>query len=364
MTVKYITNLIEDHAPLLLQEDFDNSGLLVGDANLEVSGVLLSIDITEAVIEEAIEHKLNLIISHHPLIFRGLKQIIGKNEVQRCVAKAIKNDIAIYSSHTNMDNVLNGVSGRMAEKIGLKNLKILSQKPNSLVKLITFVPVNQASDIRKALFEVGAGHIGNYDECSFNTEGYGTFRAGDNTNPYVGEKAQQHREPETRLEVIVPKYLINNVVGALLTAHPYEEPAYDIIPLLNIWNTVGLGVVGELEREMDEIDFLYNLKEIFQLKTLKYTSLLNRKIKRIALCGGAGSEFLKDAIKAQADVFISGDFKYHDYFQAENHILIADIGHFESEQYTKDVFYEIITKKIPKFAVRISKVNTNPINYL
>ena len=364
MTVNHITNLIEEQAPVPLQESFDNAGLLVGNAAMEVSGVLLCIDVTEAVIDEAITHNLNLIISHHPLIFRGLKQLTGKNEVQRCVAKAIKNDIAIYAAHTNIDNVLNGVSGKIAEKIGLENIQILVPKENTLVKLVTFVPVNQVDDVRKALFEVGAGHISNYDECSFNVEGYGTFRAGENANPYVGETAKQHREPETRVEVILPKYLINKAVNALLVAHPYEEPAYDIIQLLNSWNTVGLGVVGELPAEMDEMDFLYLLKNKFGLTMLKYTPLQGKKIKRVAVCGGAGSEFLKDAIRARADVFVSGDFKYHDYFEAENRILIADIGHFESEQFTKDVFYEIITKKMPKFAVRISKVNTNPINYL
>ncbi len=364
MTIKDITNLIEEKAPIALQESYDNAGLIVGNASTEIRGVLVCIDVTEEVIDEAIQANLNLIISHHPLIFRGLKQITGKNEEQRCVIKAIKNDVAIYAAHTNIDNVLNGVNGKIAEKLGLTNIKILAPKENSLVKLITYVPVGKADELRKALFNAGAGNIGNYDECSFNSEGYGTFKAGLQANPYVGEISTQHKEPEIRLEVILPKYLINKVLQALTLSHPYEEPAYDIIPLLNEWKNVGAGIVGELEKPTNEMEFLLQLKNTFNLNTLKYTSLLNNKIKTVAVCGGSGSEFLKDAIRANADVFISGDFKYHEYFEAKNQILIADIGHFESEQFTKDIFYEIITKKIPKFAVQISKVKTNPIKYL
>lgn len=364
MTVKDITSLIEEKAPLSLQENYDNAGLLVGNYSMKASGVLLCIDVTEEVIDEAIQANLNLIISHHPLIFSGLKQLIGKNEVQRCVEKAIKNDIAIYASHTNLDNVPSGVNGKIAEKLKLKNINILVPKSEFLTKLITYVPQEYVEIVRNALFSAGAGNIGNYDECSYNSEGYGTFNAGDNTKPFVGTKNHQHQEPETKIEVIVPRYLINNIIKELVSVHPYEEPAFDIIPLINHWNTIGAGIVGELENPMEELSFLAYLKKIFHLKVLKHTTLLNKKIKKVALCGGAGSEFLPNAIHAGADIYISGDFKYHEYFEADNNILIADIGHYESEQFTKDVFYEIITKKFPTFAVQISKVNTNPINYL
>lgn len=364
MTVKDIANLIEEYAPTSLQETYDNVGLLIGNSSMEVRGVLITLDITEEVMNEALNLQCNVIVSHHPLIFRGLKQITGSNETERCVQQAIKNDIAIYAAHTNLDNVLNGVNGKIAEKLHLTNIKILVPKDKQLSKLITFVPHDKADKVRKELFEAGAGHIGNYDECSFNSQGNGTFKAKDKANPYVGELNKLHWEAETRIEVILPNYLTGKVIAALTKAHPYEEPAYDIISLSNKWATIGAGIVGELGTEIDEIQFLAQLKDIFELKTLKYTAPLGKKIKKVAVCGGSGSEFLKDAISANADVYISGDFKYHDYFEAKNRILIADIGHYESEQYTKDVFYEIITKKMPKFAVQISKVNTNPIKYL
>ena len=364
MQVKSICELIEEVAPLSLQESYDNAGLLVGDAQMEINSVLVCLDVTEEVIEEAIRKNCGLIVSHHPLIFNGLKRMTGQNDVQRCVAKAVKNDIAIYAAHTNLDNVLQGVSGKMAEKIGLKNIRILQPKQNALLKLITYVPHLYADKIRKGLFEAGAGQIGNYDACSFNTPGTGTFRANEYAQPFTGTINELHSEPETRIEVIVPGYLKNQVQEALLNLHPYEEPAYDFIPLQNAWNQVGAGVVGDLEIPEDEPGFLNRIKTIFHVGALRYTALSGKKIRRVALCGGSGSEFLPDAIDAGADIYISGDFKYHQFFDAQKRIVIADIGHFESEQFTKDIFFEIITKKMPTFAVQISDSKTNPINYL
>lgn len=364
MTVHSVCKLIEEIAPLALQENYDNAGLLVGSPQMEVNSILLCIDITEEVIDEAIQKKCNLIISHHPLIFGGIKNITGQNEVQRCIIKAIKNDIAIYAAHTNIDNVLQGVNGKIAEKIGLQNISILQPKQNQLCKLVTFVPGEHAAIVRSALFNAGAGHIGNYDSCSYNIEGYGTFRANEDANPYVGKVGEIHSEAEVRIEVILPVYLQHQVVKKLIEAHPYEEPAYDILPLRNAWTQVGAGVVGELTIPQDEKDFLFSLKNIFNIPVIKHTRFLAKKIKRVAVCGGSGSSFLKDAISSQADIFISGDFKYHEFFNAENKILIADIGHYESEQFTKEVFYEIITKKMPTFAIQISSISTNPINYL
>jgi dinuclear metal center YbgI/SA1388 family protein len=364
MNVKSICELIEEVAPLSLQESYDNAGLLVGDSQMEINSVLICIDVVEEVIDEAIRKNCNLIVSHHPLIFSGLKRLTSQNEVQRCVAKAIKNDIAIYAAHTNLDNVLKGVSGKMAEKIGLLNVRILQPKQNGLLKLITYVPRLHSYGVRQALFEAGAGQIGNYDSCSFNADGTGTFKANEKAQPFVGKIDELHSEPETRIEVILPDYLKNQVLEALLKRHPYEEPAYDFIPLRNAWNQVGAGVLGELEEPEDELGFLNRIKEIFHNPTIKYTNLLGKKIKRVALCGGSGSSFLPDALKAKADIYISGDFKYHEFFDAQRRILIADIGHFESEQFTKDIFFEIITKKMPTFAVQISDSKTNPINYL
>jgi len=364
MIVKSVCELIEEVAPLSLQESYDNAGLLVGDSQMEVTSVLICIDITEEVIEEAIQKKCNLIISHHPLIFTGLKRITGQNLVQRCVIKAIKHDICIYAAHTNLDNVLSGVSGKMAEKLELINLQILQPKQNSLLKLVTYVPNNHAYEVKQALFQAGAGEIGNYDFCSFSVEGSGTFRANKKANPFVGSIDELHTEPEIRVEVVLPEYQKYNVLESLLKAHPYEEPAYDFIALQNTWNQVGAGIVGELVEPEDEIHFLNRLKLIFNAQAIRHTNLFGKKIKRIALCGGSGSSFLPDAIKANADIYISGDFKYHEFFDYQKQILIADIGHFESEQFTKDIFFEIITKKMPTFAVQISDSKTNPINYL
>lgn len=363
MQLKTVTDIIESFAPLALQEKYDNAGLLIGDPDMSVSGALLCVDVTEAVIDEAISMNLNLIIAHHPLIFNGLKNIIGQNEVQRCVIKAIKNDIAVYAAHTNIDNVIDGVNGRIADKIGLINRKILLSKSEMLVKLVTFVPKLHVQRVREAIFEAGAGQIGNYDACSFHSEGYGSFRANSQATPFVGEVNKIHYEEETRIEVILPEYIKNKVISSMLKVHPYEEPAYDIFPLLNEYQQVGSGLIGELMEDENEDDFLIRIKEIFGGNPIRHTTLVGKKIKKVALCGGSGSFLLQNAINSSADIFISGDFKYHDFFGAENKIIIADVGHFETEQFTKELFFDIIRKKIPTFAVHISKVNTNPIIY-
>jgi len=363
MEVKSIAQIIESFAPLALQESYDNAGLLVGNPDMLTTGALLCIDVTEAVIDEAIALNVNLVISHHPLIFNGLKKITGQNEVQRCVIKAIKHDIAIYAAHTNIDNVIEGVNGRIADKIGLIRRKVLQPKQN-LLKLITFVPKLHVQRVREAIFEAGAGTIGNYDSCSFNAEGYGSFRANENAKPFVGETDKIHYEEEVKIEVILPDYLSDKVLISMIKSHPYEEPAYDIIPLRNRFDNVGSGIVGELSDSIDEEVFLQQLKTIFGIKTIRHTALRGKPISKVAICGGSGSFLIPDAIKSKADIFISGDIKYHEFFQSENKIIIADLGHFETEQFTKDIFCDIIQKKIPTFAVHISKINTNPIIYL
>ena len=364
MKINQITKLIEEFAPLSLQEDYDNAGLLIGNADDEVNAALLCIDVSEKIIDEAITKKCNLIISHHPLIFKGLKSITGKNETERCVLKAIKNNIAIYTAHTNIDNAEHGVSFKMAEKIGLKNTQILLPQAEKLLKLVTFVPNDKADEVRQAIFEGGGGAIGNYDMCSYNLHGEGTFRALEGTNPYVGNVGEMHTEAEMRIEVILPNYLKNSVLSKLIKVHPYEEPVVDFYVLQNAYPKVGSGLVGELENEVDEIVFLQKLKEIFAVPCIKHSPLTGKRIKKVALCGGSGSFLINNAIASQADIFITGDVKYHDYFLAENRILIADIGHFESEQYTKEIFFEIIRKKFSTFAVHFSEIEKNQINYL
>ena len=364
MQLKQITNFIESVAPLAFQESYDNAGLIIGQPDDEISGILITLDVTEEILDEAISKNLNLIVCHHPIVFSGIKKLNGKNYIERCVAKAIKNDIAIYAAHTNLDSVFGGVNSKICEKLELQNCRILAPTSGFLKKLVTFVPIADAEKVRNVLFEAGAGHIGNYDSCSFNQDGNGTFRGNDQTNPYVGEKNQLHTEKETRIETIFPRHIQSKVIQALLQAHPYEEVAYDIYPLDNEYLQAGIGMIGELQEPVNEMDFLRTIKAVFNCEVVKHTQLLGKPISRVAVCGGSGSTYLSKAMAQKADIFISGDFKYHQFFDAENQIIIADIGHYESEQFTKEVFYELLTKKFPKFAVHLSALSTNPVNYL
>jgi len=363
MLIKDITNHLESIAPLALQENYDNCGLLVGNANDECFAALLTLDCTEEIIDEAIAIGANLVIAHHPIIFGGIKKLNGKNYVERTIIKAIKNNIAIYAAHTNYDNINNGVNEMICNKIGLTNCKILVPKPQTLQKLITYCPVNNAEMVRTSLFAAGAGNIGNYSNCSFSSEGYGTYMANENANPTAGEIGKLHTEKEVKIEVIFPFYSEQKIVEALVKSHPYEEVAYDIISISNTSNLFGSGMLGVLENELSEHDFLKQLKLTFGLQAIKHTNLLNKKIKTVAVCGGSGSFLLGHAIAANADVYVSSDFKYHEYFNAENKIVIADIGHFETEQFTPQIFYNHIIKKFSTFATHLSKVNTNPIKY-
>ena len=364
MQLSEIIKAIEAFAPLSYQESYDNAGLITGNPAQEITGALICLDSIEEVIDEAIREKCNLVIAHHPIIFSGLKKINGKNYVERTIIKAIKNDIAIYAAHTNLDNVQQGVNFKIAEKLGLKNCSVLEPKSGLLKKLVTFCPIDKAAEVRDALFKAGAGKIGNYDECSYNLEGIGTFRAGEGTKPFVGEQNIQHQEPETRIETIFPSQLQSTILKALLTSHPYEEVAYDIYPLENEYKKVGSGLVGELEEPQDELTFLKNLKPLLKTNCVRYTAVTGKKIKKVAVCGGSGSFLIKNAISAGADVFVTADLKYHQFFDAEGKILLADVGHFESEQFTGEIFYDLLIEKFPTFAVRLSKTNTNPVNYL
>ncbi|MEJ5317514.1 MAG: Nif3-like dinuclear metal center hexameric protein [Tenuifilum sp.] len=364
MTVREVTSILESFAPLAFQEDYDNSGLILGDANMEVTVVLLTIDVTPQVVAEAVAGGANLIVAHHPLIFKGLKRITGKSYVEQVVVNAIRNNIAIYAAHTNIDSVQGGVSFKMAEVLGLTSTQVLSPLTGQLVKLVTFVPTEYAEAVRQAMFNAGAGVIGNYDSCSFNIQGQGTFRAGDGTNPFVGEKGKIHFEPEVRVETIVPRHILSAVVKAMVEAHPYEEVAYDVYPLDLPYKKAGLGVVGDLPEPMNTIDFVKHVKQQFRAPCVRYTNPVKDFISRVAICGGSAISLLNDAIAANADVFITADVKYHQFFDAENRIVIIDIGHFESEQFTIDIFYDLLSKKISNFAVLKSKVRTNPINYI
>ena len=364
MKIREIVNALETFAPLPLQDGFDNAGLQIGLTDAEATGALLCLDVTEAVVDEAIARGFNLIVSHHPLIFKGYKSITGRDYVERCIMKAIRNDIVVFSMHTNLDNAPQGVNYKIAEKIGLKNVSILTPKDNMLLKLVTFVPAGKEAEVRNALFEAGCGCIGNYDSCSYNLKGEGTFRAQEGCRPYCGKIGEMHTEPEVRIETIVPEYNKKAAVKALLAAHPYEEPAYDLYPLQNSWNQVGSGMVGYLEEPETESGFLHRIKKIFEVGCVKHSRMSGRLIQKVALCGGAGAFLLPKAVSAHADVFITGEVKYHDYFSYESDILIAEIGHYESEQYTKEILYSIIREMFPTLDVCMTRVNTNPIKYL
>lgn len=364
MTVADITHFLESIAPLSLQESYDNAGLQTGHPLQEITGVLVTLDVTDEVIDEAIQQGCNMIVAHHPLIFGGIKQLTGRTYTERLLIKAVRHQLAIYAIHTNLDNVVGGVNAMIAEKLGLVSGRVLQPKTGLLRKLVTFAPEAQAGDVRYALFQAGAGGIGNYDHCSFNTEGTGTFRANASANPYVGKRGEDHFEPEVRIEVIYPQWAESAIIRALLKAHPYEEVAYDIYTLANTHKGVGSGYIGLLPADMDEADFLQMVARQMEAKGVRHTALLGRPIRKVALCGGSGSFLIKDAIAAGADVFVTADLKYHQFFDADGRILLVDIGHFESEQYTRNLLERAIREKFANFAVRLSKVNTNPINYL
>ena len=364
MTIKTILQYLESIAPPAYQESYDNAGLIVGNAGWECTGALLCLDSLEVTIDEAIEKNCNLIIAHHPIVFRGLKKINGKNYVERIIIKAIKSDVAIYAAHTNLDNVHVGVNKRICDTLGLTDTQILAPKSELYKKLFTFCPTKAVESVRAALFAGGAGHIGNYDECSFNTEGYGTFRGNENSTPFVGEEGKQHKEMETKIEVVFPAFKERQIVQSLLDAHPYEEVAYDIVSLDNSSNLIGSGMFGKLSEPMDEKAFLMHLKEKMQADCVRYTQLLGKPVETVAVCGGAGSFLLSKAMGVKADVFVTADYKYHEFFDADGRILIADIGHYESEQFTIDLFKDVLSKKFPNFAFFLTENNTNPVNYL
>jgi dinuclear metal center YbgI/SA1388 family protein len=363
MQISDIIRFLETLAPPSLQEGYDNAGLITGQFNWPCTGILCTLDATEAVVMEAVEKKCNLIVAHHPIIFGGLKKINGKNYVEKTVIAAIKNDVAIYAIHTNLDNVLQGVSGRMAERLGLEKCSVLAPKSGLLKKLFTFVPTAHAEAVRQAIFAAGAGHIGNYSECSFGAAGTGTFKAGEGAKPFVGNLGSRHEEPELKLEAVFPAWLQADVVQALCAAHPYEEVAYDVVSLDNQYDKAGSGLVGYLPEPLPEQLFLQQVKTAFGLSALRHTPLINRPIKKVALCGGAGSFLISKALGVGADAYITADVKYHEFFDANDRLLLADIGHWESEQFTTDLLFEQLQGKYPTFAVQKTGVRTNPVHY-
>ncbi len=363
MKIREVTRYLEDVAPLSSQEGYDNSGLIVGNHNDEVSAILISLDCIESIVDEAIEKGCNLIVSHHPIVFKGLKRLNGKNYVERTVLKAIRNNIAIYAIHTNLDNYRFGVNREMGERLNMKNIQVLKPSSDNLQKINVFVPSDYADKVASDMFEAGAGAIGDYDQCSFRTSGTGTYRPLQGSNPWEGKQGEQSQAGEVRLEMVVSSHRSGKVVRAMLNAHPYEEVAFDLVDLVNSNKDEGAGMIGELKNPVSANEILERIKSTFKCGVVRHTKLPNDKVQKVAWCGGSGS-FLLGAAKDQgADVFITADFKYHEFFDAEDQILIADIGHYESEQFTSDLLQGLLTKKFPKFAVHLTEVNTNPVNY-
>jgi dinuclear metal center YbgI/SA1388 family protein len=363
MRIQQIIQVLEDFAPKSYQESYDNCGIQIGNTANECTGVLSTLDVTEAVVDEAIALKHNLIVAHHPLLFSGVKRITPDTDLNRCIIKAIQNNITIYAIHTNLDNAPLGVSYELANLLGLKNLSILAPKSNTHVKLIFYTPLSHKTTILEALYSIGVGEIGNYKECSFSSEGLGTFTPHLNANPFEGKLNEYSKVKEERVEVLVRKELSNKAVDTLKNAHPYEEVAYELLSLENKFQTQGAGYLGDLEKALTSDEFLNYISQKLELKIVKHTHSFKGKIQKVALCGGSGAFLLKEAQKNGCKAYISADFKYHEYFDAEDNLLIADIGHFESEKHTKNLIKEVITKKIPNIVVTLSKINTNPIGY-
>jgi len=363
MKLSDLIDFFEKVAPSSLQESYDNSGLQIGDPNKDLKKGLICLDATPAVIEEAIEQGCDLIITHHPLIFGGLNKITGSTQTERVIIEAIKNNIAIYSIHTNLDNVSSGINGILGEKLGLSDLKILKPVSGLLRKLVTFCPISEADAVRDAIFEAGAGQIGEYDCCSFNVEGKGSFRGGEESTPFVGEKGKVHFEPEVRIETILPAYLVAGVVDAMISAHPYEEVAYDVYPLENKFEKVGAGMIGTLKIPLSECDFLNLLKAKLKTPSLRHTKLTGRVVKKVAFCGGAGSFLLNEAFAKKADAFVTSEVKHNQFIDAQSRLLLVDAGHYETEQFALELLYDVVSKNFSNFAISISRVHLNPVNY-
>lgn len=364
MKVKDIILALEQWAPPALQEEYDNSGLLCGDPEADVTSALVSLDLTDNVLDEAIDKGCEFVISHHPFLFRPARRVVAGSPVYSILSKALAKGIALYAMHTNVDNLYGGLNRVLAQKLELTDVRILQPKKGMLLKLVTFCPLSHADQVRIALFEAGAGHIGNYDQCSYNSQGKGSFRGSDETHPFAGQKNILHFEEEIRIEVIVPAYLEKQVVSAMKKNHPYEEVAYDLYPLANAFERVGAGMVGNLKQPVPVRSFLENVASLFQLPVLRYSPEIKNSVSRIALCSGSGAFLVKDAIAAGADAFLTADLKYHDFQDAGNALVLADIGHFESEVWVKELFRDVLIEKFPTFAVLISEREVNPVRYL
>lgn len=365
MKIEEVIAYLEQKFPLHWQEDFDNCGIQCGDKEREITGVMVCFDLSEKVIEEAIVKNCNMVVSHHPIIYRtGLKKVEPTNRVGKIICKALENKILLYSMHTNMDSGLNGGNVLFAHKLGLENLQVLSPKTDMLKKLVVFVPIEDAIQLREALFEAGAGSLGKYKNCSYNVKGMGTFTPTEGAEPTIGSVGVSEQVAEERIEVVFPAHAQKKIVEVLFKNHPYEEPAFDIIKLENLNNHIGLGRVGEIPEPMEVESFLLFAKQQLNLQVIKYSGNIGKKIKKVAVCGGGGASFVMDALSMGADIYMTGDIKYHDFFLPENKMIVADIGHFEGENFIREIIYNEINDFFTNFASYISEEEKLEINLI
>ncbi len=364
MQLRQIIHHLEALAPSVYQESYDNSGLQVGLPDAEISGILIALDFTEAVLEEAESRGCNLVVAHHPLLFKGLKRISDNTAIGRMVWKAIQKGIHLYAIHTNLDHMAHGVNRILAQKLGLENTRILIPQKDTLRKLQVYVPQKEAPQLLEALFNAGAGQVGEYSECSYQISGKGTFRPSENADPTIGKAGGAREEvTEIKVQVLVPKHRERPVLEAMFKAHPYEEVAYDLLDLANENPHQGIGMIGNLPEAETVPDFLKRIKDALHTGCIRYTEPATQAIRKVAVCGGSGAGFLGAALRAGADAYVTADFKYHEFFDAEGRILIADVGHWESEQYTTELLLTYLRKKLPNFAVHSAGSITYPVRY-
>ncbi|MBI4536287.1 MAG: Nif3-like dinuclear metal center hexameric protein [Ignavibacteriae bacterium] len=368
MTVREIQDVIEHWAPREIAWGQDNVGLQIGNPASRLLGILIALDVTEKIITEARRHRANLIISHHPLLFKAPRSITPRNQVGRCIDALVKSGIALYSAHTNLDFAHGGTSWAIAEALGLTAVDFLYKPYKVQRKIVTFVPTDHVDRVAVAMAEAGAGRIGNYDNCSFRMLGTGTFKANERANPVVGSKNVLEKVAETRLEMVVDQWLVPGVLKALKQAHPYEEVAHDVYPTENESDAFGMGIIGMLVRPMTLKSLLALIKKKLGARALRCTGSLNHKVSRIAACGGSGSELLDEAVRARADAFITADVKYHTFHDANGRIALIDAGHYETEHLVVQTMAKKLAQEMRRMRIHVpvfaSRTSTNPIVYV
>lgn len=369
VTNKEIFSLVEELAPKRLAEDWDNVGLQIGNPHQEVSKVLLTLDLDERVLAEAKEKQVQLIITHHPLFMRGIKTIDSSTVQGRLIKELLVNDITVYSAHTNLDSAAGGVNDVLAEKLNLQHTTVLKINGHQkYYKLVVFVPVDYQEAVGRALGQAGAGWIGNYSDCTFRTEGIGTFRPLSGSNPFLGKHNELEKVEEVRLETIVPAEKLNLAVEKMRAAHPYEEVAYDVYPLYNQGPAYGLGRIGRLPEPLSFADFIQYVKDKLNLSLVRAGGDSNKKISTVALCGGSAADFWPVALARGADVYLSGDIKYHTaQDMLNNGLAFVDAGHYHSELPVIDKLYQYLRERLQqqKAAVElfVAQTDTNPFSY-